>query len=217
MTRSNQPAAAGHRRRCRATTDRRITKAATEMSSSAPGVEAEELRSSRRSAKTRSSRGLAGSTICSAVQGRVVNPDSLVGTPAAVRPTTAPSATTPSSTASATAAPVERFGRMVAMLASTLPMGWRQSTAPQGRVARRMQVLHGSPLVPGRRSKVAPVGPCPLIRGGPGLQSIGTGEASVAVLRPVHLALVDDQSNEVPGARYPSPALQRCRPGRPSR
>ena len=31
-------------------------------------------------------------------------------------------------------------------------------------------------------------------------------------LLPVHLALVDDQSNEVPGVRYPPPACQRCRP-----
>jgi hypothetical protein len=145
-TQPNQPAAAGHRRRCRATIDRRITKAATRPHSSAPSVEAEGLRSSRRSAKTRSIRGLAGSTICSAVHGRVVNPDSPVWTPAAVRPTTVASATTPSSTASATAAPVGRFGRMVAMLATTLRIDWRQSIALQGRIARRMQV---TPLATG--------------------------------------------------------------------
>ena len=36
-------------------------------------------------------------------------------------------------------------------------------------------------------------------------------------LLPVHLALVDDQSNEVPGVRYPPPAAQQCRSGRPPR
>jgi hypothetical protein len=36
-------------------------------------------------------------------------------------------------------------------------------------------------------------------------------------LLPVHLALVDDQSNEVLGVRYPPPACQRYRPGRPPR
>jgi hypothetical protein len=121
-TQPSRPAAAGQHRRCRAATDRRISKDATGLHSSIPSVEAEGLRSSRRSARTRSIRGLAGSTICSAVHGRVVNPDSPVGPPAAVRPTTAASATTPSSTTSAIAAPVGRFGRMVAMLASTLRM-----------------------------------------------------------------------------------------------
>jgi hypothetical protein len=52
----------------------------------------------------------------------------------------APSATTPSSTASANAALVGRFGRMVSMLASRLPIGRRQSIAPQGRIAQRLQV-----------------------------------------------------------------------------
>jgi hypothetical protein len=139
-TQPSRPAAAGQRRRCRATTDRRIATAAAGLSSSVPSVGAGRLRSSRRSARTRSSRGLAGSTICSAIHGRVVNPDSPVGAPAAVRPITAPRITAPSSTASANAALVGRVGRMVTMLASTLPIGRRQSIAPHGRVTRRRQV-----------------------------------------------------------------------------
>jgi hypothetical protein len=44
------------------------------------------------------------------------------------------------STASANAALVGRFGRLVTMLTSTLPIGRPQSIAPHGRTARRLQV-----------------------------------------------------------------------------
>jgi hypothetical protein len=142
-TQPSRPAAAGHRRRCRATTDRRIAKAAAGLHSSAPSAGAGWLRSSRRFARMRFIRRLTGSTICSTVStvpGRLVNRDSPVAAPAEVRPMAAPSANTPSSTASANAALVGRVGRMVSMLVSTLPIGRRQSIAPQARAAQRLQV-----------------------------------------------------------------------------
>jgi hypothetical protein len=57
----------------------------------------------------------------------------------------APTVTTPSSTASATAALVERFGRMITMLTSTLPIGRPQSIAPQGELPSGCKLLPSQP------------------------------------------------------------------------
>ena len=57
----------------------------------------------------------------------------------------APRVTTPSSTASANAALVGRFGRLAGMLASTLPIGRRQSIALKGELRGGWKLLPSQP------------------------------------------------------------------------